>query len=231
LFLLPLVRPRKLLRRLLRLPQHPLLLSFWLTVLPRFISSKVGLYRDEKGKAKIKLPLSTSNALSADASSNAKYPDLPSTVCAICWERLEDEAGIKSSGQSMIRSGIPSSDPLDPSSTALAPSTRSANQYQSTSTSSSGLVYADAHIHTPYQAIPCGHLYCYVCITSKLLSEEAAEEMAETVEEGEGRGAWRCLRCSKGVISANREQDDVVLGHSNEQDRESAAKIEEVAAG
>lgn len=181
-------------------------------MLPRFISSKVGLYRDEKGKAKIKLPFAASKSSSGANGTAAKYPDLPNSVCAICWERLENEAGIKSSGQSMIRSGIPSSDPLDPSASALAPSTRTMNQHQQgTTSSSSGLAYADAQIHTPYQAKPCGHCYCYVCIAGKLLSEEAAEDIADSREDGDQISAWTCLRCAKGVASAERAEEEVVL--------------------
>ena len=37
-------------------------------------------------------------------------------------------------------------------------------------------------VTNPYEAIPCGHLYCYICITSKI-----------ALEEGEG---WECLRCN-----------------------------------
>lgn len=37
-------------------------------------------------------------------------------------------------------------------------------------------------VTNPYEAIPCGHLYCYICITSQI-----------TLEEGEG---WECLRCN-----------------------------------
>lgn len=204
----------------MRIPTHPFLLSFWLTILPKVLSSKIGLYRDDKGKAKIKIPFLTSKKSNNLQEENlGKYPDLPKGICAICWERLEDEAGIKSSGQSMIRSGIPSSDPLDPSASALSPSARTVNQHYQLSSSSSpsppssssGLVYADAQIHTPYQAKPCGHTYCYVCLVGKLLSEEAAEDIAETTEDGEESSAWTCLRCNKGVKSAEREEADVVV--------------------
>jgi peroxin-2 len=177
------------------------------------MSSKVGLYRDEKGKAKIILPFAMAKGKES-GSSSAKYPDLPPDVCAICWERLEDEAGIRSSGQSMIRSGIPSSDPLDPSASALAPSARTVNQHQQSgpaASSANGLVYADAQVHTPYQAKPCGHRYCYVCIAGKLLSEEAAEDIADSREDEEQINAWTCLRCAKGVASADRDDDDVQL--------------------
>ncbi|KAI5787614.1 Pex12 amino terminal region-domain-containing protein [Peziza echinospora] len=37
-------------------------------------------------------------------------------------------------------------------------------------------------ITNPYEAVPCGHLYCYICITSKI-----------SLEEGDG---WECLRCN-----------------------------------
>jgi peroxin-2 len=178
-------------------------------ILPNFISKKAGLYRDEKGKAKIKLPFASSKNAASSSDDTGKYPDLPERVCAICWERLEDEAGIKSSGQSMLRSGIPSSDPLDPSSSALAPSIRTMDQHQTPSSSSSGLVYADAQVHTPYQAKPCGHVYCYVCIAGKLLSEEVAEDMMEGSDDPD-EGAWKCLRCAKGVKSAERESSNVV---------------------
>lgn len=197
-------------------------MSIWLKLLPKTISSKAGLYRDEKGKAKIKIPFFNSKkGNNFDGENLAKYPDLPEGVCAICWERLEDQAGIKSSGQSMIRGGIPSSDPLDPSASALSPSARTVNQHQQSSgtafssplssSSSSGLVYADAQIHTPYQAKPCGHLYCYVCLVGKLLSEEAAEDIAERTEDGEESSAWTCLQCGKGVKSAEREEEGIVV--------------------
>ncbi|KAF8462560.1 Pex12 amino terminal region-domain-containing protein [Kalaharituber pfeilii] len=41
---------------------------------------------------------------------------------------------------------------------------------------------ASTDITNPYEALPCGHLYCYICITSKI-----------ALEEGEG---WECLRCN-----------------------------------
>lgn len=170
----------------------------------------------------------TKSSGESNGATTAKYPDLPPEVCAICWERLENEAGIKSSGQSMIRSGIPSSDPLDPSANALAPSTRTINQHQpsNSTASASGLVYADAQIHTPYQAKPCGHRYCYVCIAGKLLSEEAAEDIADSREDEDQICAWTCLRCAKGVASADREEDVV---HLNIEGKSNASVEEQIA--
>ncbi|KAF8455817.1 Pex12 amino terminal region-domain-containing protein [Terfezia claveryi] len=63
-------------------------------------------------------------------------------------------------------------------------------------------------VTNPYEAIPCGHLYCYICITSKI-----------ALEEGEG---WECLRCNtlikkcrpwKGGLGDNFSED-VAAGSS-----------------
>lgn len=244
LFLLPLVRPRRILRTLMRLSTHRWILAAWLAVLPRFISKRVGLYKDDKGRARINLnailPASVVGNLSGSSSGAvaiAKYPDLPQGVCAICWERLEDQAGIRTAGQSVVQSGIrlPSLDPTDPSSNPLPSSgatsslpidgagrpiqprgiaARTTNALSSM-TSSSGLAYADALVHTPYRVEPCGHTYCYVCIAGKLLAEEAAEELQETTDEDDQdatqHAAWHCLRCGSGVRSTRRDTGYLVL--------------------
>lgn len=46
---------------------------------------------------------------------------------------------------------------------------------------------------------------------AKLLSEEAAEEIAERTEDGEESSAWTCLQCGKGVKSAEREEEGIVV--------------------
>ena len=218
LFLLPLVRPQRLLRRLLRLPTHPWVLAFWLAVLPRMLSKRLGLYRDEKGKPRFRpsasLPFGLGFNEKNKAVQIAKYPHLPDGVCAICWEGLEDRAGIQTRGEAVPESGAPSSDPTDPAIRSLpsdstgrsvAPRNLAAKTTSalSTMTSSSGISYADAIIHTPYSAEPCGHTYCYVCLSSKLLSEDAAEELADSSQD-DSVGAWHCLRCGQGVRTIKR---------------------------
>ncbi|MCO5554340.1 hypothetical protein L7F22_007869 [Adiantum nelumboides] len=227
LFLLPLVKPRRLLRRLLRLPTHPLVLSTLLAVLPSYVASRVGLSRDEAGKPRFRMPLAGSKGVKEkeeeERRQRARYATLPEGVCAICWERLEAQAGIKSQGTAALRAGIPSSDPLDPSSTSSSSSPSSSSSAAAsapngaaktaktaaaltTSTSASGLAYADALIHTSYDAEPCSHAYCYVCIADKLLSEDAAEELADGDEANPA--AWSCLRCGAGVRGAKRSLVD-----------------------
>lgn len=250
LFLLPLIRPKKLIKTFMRLTTHRWILSAWLAVLPQFISKRVGLYKDEKGRARINLnailPVSLVGNLNGSSNdgtvSIAKYPDLPHGVCAICWERLEDQAGIQTAGQSVVRSGVqlPSLDPTDPSSNPSSSSSTSSGTSSSlpidgagrpiqprgiaarttnalsSMTSSSGLAYADALVHTPYRVEPCGHTYCYVCVAGKLLAEEAAEELQDSKEDNEDQDgtqgvAWHCLRCGQGVRSTRRDSGDLVL--------------------
>lgn len=226
---------------------HPWILSFWLTVLPRMISKRAGLYRDEKGRPRINLRAILPASLVGSSSDGpgsaavAKYPDLPGGVCAICWERMEDQAGIKTAGQSVVRSGMPSLNPTDPSSSPIDnPSSSSPSRLPidgaghpiqprglaartttalSNMASSSGLAYADALVHTPYRAVPCGHTYCYVCLAGKLLSDEAAEELQDSAndtdgsdEKGDGgAAAWHCLRCGQGVRTTRRDDGNVIL--------------------
>jgi peroxin-2 len=55
---------------------------------------------------------------------------------------------------------------------------------------------AQTDITNPYETIPCGCLYCYVCIAEKL-------------ESGEGEG-WICLRCGETVNRCKPWDGDVL---------------------
>lgn len=55
---------------------------------------------------------------------------------------------------------------------------------------------AQTDITNPYQAIPCGCIYCFVCITQTL-----------EVEEGEG---WVCLRCGELIKQCKPWNGDVL---------------------
>ena len=228
LFLLPLVRPRRLFRKLMRLPTHPKLLSLIMFFLPRAISSRVGLVRDAQGKARfdrkaVALPgLSRRSSKRTDAeegddeksSARGPYWSLPEECCAICFERMEKAAGVNVDptrvGSGGLSMGIPSGDPLDPSRGILAPNrpqTPSSRQTPAASkgaggslgVSPDGLAYVDAIIHTPYRSVPCAHVYCYYCITSRLLAEDMEDELAE-------EGGWECLRCRARISGAERDE-------------------------
>jgi peroxin-2 len=64
-----------------------------------------------------------------------------------------------------------------------------------TRTSSKGSRETSSHhpIQTPY-VTSCGHLFCYFCVSEKVL--QAAEEGSY----------WECLRCSQPVYNILREQ-------------------------
>lgn len=53
---------------------------------------------------------------------------------------------------------------------------------------SNNTVAYHTEVTNPYEANECGHIYCYVCITTKLL-------------ENSGEG-WNCLRCSTTITKA-----------------------------
>jgi peroxin-2 len=55
---------------------------------------------------------------------------------------------------------------------------------------------AQTDVTNPYEAIPCGHIYCFVCIAQKI-----------EAEEGEG---WTCLRCGEVVKECKPWNGDVL---------------------
>lgn len=67
----------------------------------------------------------------------------------------------------------------------------------------SGVVGSAAtDITNPYQAIPCGCVYCFVCLAQKI-----------EAEEGEG---WTCLRCGDTVTSCRPWDGDVIVKHQHQ---------------
>jgi peroxin-2 len=222
LFLLPLLRPRRLLRKLLRLPTHPLLLGTLLHLLPSRVASAAGLSRSPSGAPQFKAPAFLRRSTGNDAPS-APCADLPEGVCAICFTRLLSASS--SSALSGMRAGIPSSDPLDPSAHTLAPSRVDPSSSLPTpapprrgddaarrewGTGAQGIKYADALVHTPYAPDCCGAAYCYVCLAGRLLDESAREELEED------KAPWTCLRCGEGVRSAQRVSDVLLLEEDEE---------------
>ncbi|KAE8225392.1 hypothetical protein CF319_g1844 [Tilletia indica] len=308
LFLLPLIRPRRLLRRLSKFPTHPKFLGFLLRFLPKIVTERfLGLLPPPKGQTRPAIAptgfiaqvsrFTSRGAQKDDETRKGKYPDLPKGCCAICWQRLEQEAGVSTTGgvvgsigasASMTGAaaafgalGVPSADLLDPTSRftsgtarvgarrerpralqgsqqamanralkgiktaakrdkvkqrkahlaerqqrakAKGASSETEGEHSSSESSaeeendndreealmlggvsSAGLRYADAALFVPYSAQPCGCLYCYFCLTERLLGEEAGEEL-------EDEGGWECLRCATRVKGAARnvstEDDD-----------------------
>lgn len=77
------------------------------------------------------------------------------------------------------------------------PAASSENEILGASDASGGIIgSAQTDITNPYETVPCGCLYCFVCIAEKLESEE-----------GEG---WICLRCGELVKQCKPWNGDVL---------------------
>ncbi|GAC73553.1 predicted E3 ubiquitin ligase [Moesziomyces antarcticus T-34] len=249
LFLLPLVRPKRLFRRIVKLPTHPKLLAVVFRFLPYAVSHRLGIRQDAAGRTRfnkdaVSIPgaravLGSRRSVSEKAalereSTLGPYAQLPVEVCAICYQRLEAQSGLSRDptklGTGGLSMGIPTSDPLDPSSGLLAPNrTRSASQPLNAATGSGvdparnavlgvspdGIAYADAIVTTPYETVPCAHAYCYVCIAKQLLDDEMEDELDE--EDDQGRRGWKCLRCNTRVRQTRRA---VPQSHQEAEDEE-----------
>ena len=71
---------------------------------------------------------------------------------------------------------------------AFLPERTCAICYKETDAESAGAAMSGGRatdITNPYEAVECGHVYCYVCLAGKI-----------ELEEGEG---WTCLRCGGGI--------------------------------
>lgn len=102
---------------------------------------------------------------------------LPERTCAICYSDQNPVAGAGSEAEMLA------------------------------ATAGGGVVgSAQTDITNPYETIPCGHIYCFVCIAQKL-----------EAEEGEG---WTCLRCGETVKECKPWNGDVL----EEQPRPSSSK-------
>lgn len=88
-----------------------------------------------------------------EAASKGELAFLPERTCAICYKDQN-------------------------------PTSASENEIMAISGASGGVVgSAQTDITNPYETIPCGCIYCFVCIAKRL-----------EAEEGEG---WNCLRCGE----------------------------------
>ncbi|KAG5934094.1 peroxisome assembly protein (Peroxin-2) [Claviceps sorghi] len=104
-----------------------------------------------------------------DGSAKGEYGFLPERTCAICYQDQNDSATSEA----------------DIMAAAAA------------SASSGGVVgSAQTDVTNPYETIPCGCVYCFVCLATRL-----------DREEGEG---WTCLRCGEHVKECRPWSGDVL---------------------
>jgi peroxin-2 len=94
------------------------------------------------------------------------------------------------------------------------PITTSENEVLAMTEASGGVIgSAQTDITNPYETIPCGCIYCYVCLASRLKAEE-----------GEG---WVCLRCGELVKECKPWSGDVVEAVSRRQSGKSVSFSED----
>ena len=129
------------------------------------------------------------NAKNIFSSSNTSAKELgefhylPERTCAICYQ--DQQSPLPGDTQS-----------------SLAPSTLNA---------SGGIIGSSAtDITNPYSAIPCGCLYCYICLAQRL-----------EAEEGEG---ITCLRCGALVRECKPWDGDVLLAEDDGSEEQSQEK-------
>lgn len=228
LFLLPLVKPQRLFRRLARLPTHPAVLASVYSALPKRLAARAGLVKGDDGVVTLR------TSARARPVQRGRYWNLPLECCAICFRRLEREAGVdvdvRSAQKPTTRKmplAIPSADPLHPKKGLIARRERRANRAKERhaegdsekpldatnaepeaverpsllAASPNGIKYLDALANVPYATLPCADrgndcTYCYYCIASQLLDENAEDEIQD--------GGWECIRCGERVTSAAR---------------------------
>jgi peroxin-2 len=180
-FLLPLVRPRRIMKRIMRMQIYDASIQTASRILPSAIKKRIPLL-GKKQDAKSEMEKDEANTPN-------EYSQLPESTCALCWQRHQASRG---GSAGFLRVGLPSSDPLDPSSGALAPGQGSTRNVPLANDEDS-----DDTVNIPHAAVPCGCVYCYHCLASILLSEEGAEDIAD-------EGGWKCLRCRASVRGLQR---------------------------
>lgn len=231
LFLLPLIKPQRVLRKMARWPSHPTVLAALHDTLPRRVSRRLGLVKDTDGVVQL--------ASRATKRAHGKYWYLPKDCCALCFERLERAAGVD-----VDRAPPPPStailhpDPLHPSKGLVAtrqkrPATaetevserardrakrleaRRAARKAATATgaaleptpklddtSPNGIRYMDALLVTPYQTLPCAQKGRDCQYCYYCIVDKLLDDnMADDLQAG---GGWVCLRCGDHVYGAER---------------------------
>lgn len=102
-----------------------------------------------------------------ESASNGEYAFLPERACAICYQDQNPTSTIENDATAVMGA-------------------------------SGGVVgSAQTDVTNPYETIPCGCIYCFVCIRTRLESEE-----------GDG---WICLRCGELVKECKPWAGDVLI--------------------
>lgn len=121
-----------------------------------------------------------------------KYWALSSDQCAICAENASMNLNLRESVDAM----------------AFTSNLTNTEEQDNSEANEDAPAYP---INTPYMT-SCGHIYCYYCITERMMS---------TSDERSGIGTrgtqWECLRCCEGVSGADRVEVEVRYADSSEE--------------
>jgi len=118
-----------------------------------------------------------------------KYFALPLDQCAICYEDAASNLDLAHPSNALGSLSTPTY-----SSASTNPPEESNNAAEE----------APPHpITTPY-ITSCGHIYCYVCLSSRMM-RTADDRMGV----GPGGTQWACLRCGEGVTAVERVEMEV----------------------
>ena len=114
---------------------------------------------------------SDSSSEDEDAKAGGELGFLPERTCAICYQDQN-------------------------------PTSATEGEIAAMSTASSGIVGSAAtDVPNPYATIPCGCIYCFVCIAQRL--------------EAEDNEGWTCLRCGAIVKECKPWRGDVLVEHKH----------------
>lgn len=181
-FLLPLLRAKRIITRVRRLVQTH--------------------------TAKVKQLMGATSAATPETEDVPPAHGLASHLCPLCYVRAGGPA-LKSHQEASEHAGPSfhlgqgfSANPLDPSTFASAAAADVDGSEEEEEIPVAGLaqVEAESVVSLPAKAVPCGCSYDYYCLASALLAEETAEQAAA----GLGEAPWTCLRCGQGVRGVAR---------------------------
>ncbi|KAI0796613.1 Pex12 amino terminal region-domain-containing protein [Abortiporus biennis] len=135
------------------------------------------------------LGLSDSANKGQPRSRRGKYWALPLDQCAICYDDAASNMNLADPSNAFTSLSTPAY-----SSGVENPPTESDNVEEE----------APPHpINTPY-VTDCGHIFCYVCVTSRMMRTSD-----DRTGVGPGGTRWECLRCGEGVSSVERMEMEV----------------------
>ncbi|KAF7983918.1 hypothetical protein HWV62_18302 [Athelia sp. TMB] len=146
------------------------------------------------------------------AAKQGKYWALPRDQCAICAENASFSLNLSEPENAFTSLTVAPTRSMEVSDVGI-----SAQESEPTSST------APTHpINTPY-ITSCGHIYCYHCLT---------ERMMRSADDGVDESGWECLRCEEGVRASERWAGDIAQEYDgSDWDGDGLSSISEFESG